>query len=113
MARRFARSRWFLAFVAMLLSLCVLAPVADAATCAVEFDPSHVVAVVETGDTHQDDAGAAHGACSHGHCHHGVKAPTDVSVETAADFGGLRRLLEPDQTLASVSLDGLKRPPRT
>ena len=112
MAPRFARSRWLLAFVAVLLSLCVLTPVADAATCVVEIDPSHVTAIVTAGEAHQDDPGVVHGACSHGHCHHGVKAPGDAADADAVVHAGCGRVRAPVNALVSVTPEGLKRPPR-
>ena len=89
-----------------------VAPIADAATCQPEPPAAH--ALVDHDPAEGDHTGGKdHGICSHGHCHHTSTARAPAVDAFAPSFG------EPplqsgrqDDFRASITPDGLKRPPR-
>ncbi|WP_348685192.1 hypothetical protein [uncultured Brevundimonas sp.] len=89
------------------------APAVDAATCLPEPPAAHAIVDHDQGGGDHSDKGAGHGVCSHGHCHHTTTARANGVDAIAPAFG------EPplesgrqDDFRASITPDGLKRPPR-
>jgi hypothetical protein len=106
---------WAKLIVAMTLVFAAFffAPAVDAATCLPEPPAAH--AVVDHDQSEGDHSGKSggHGICSHGHCHHTSTARGPAVDAFAPSFG------EPplqsgrqDDFRASITPDGLKRPPR-
>ncbi len=89
------------------------APARDAATCKPEPPSSHALVDHNPDDGDHGDPSGSHGICAHGHCHHTSTARAHGVDAIAPAFGEL--LLQSgrhDDVLASVTPDGLKRPPR-
>lgn len=103
------------ALFALMLGLFVAGPLVDAATCGLEGVDSYE-AVLTDGVHSPDDA--SHGtdvahACGHGHCHAFADLPPlgSDSPEPATMAASLS--LPPGLLFASLTPDGLIRPPRT
>ena len=89
------------------------APAVDAATCMPEPPAAHAFVDHNPDDGDHGDPSGSHGICAHGHCHHTSTARTHGVDAIAPTFGEL--LLQSgrhDDVQASVTPDGLKRPPR-
>lgn len=108
-------STWakLIAAVTLLVAAFVVAPMADAATCAPEAPAAHLQADHDPSTGDHTGKGADHGVCAHGHCHHvtGERASTPeiglAGYEARTLHGRLR-----DDVAPSHAPDGLKRPPR-
>lgn len=120
MDRRETNVRGLLALVAMLFAVFVIVPIADAATCGAELSVAAAEHLGETFDIDShDDAGGdhapgpSHGPCAHGHCHH---ASTALAAQGDAQDSLVRRgavpAMPPEAQRASLTPDGLERPPR-
>ncbi|MNJ41297.1 hypothetical protein D3C77_362160 [compost metagenome] len=90
-----------------------VAPIADAATCAPEPPVAHTLAAHDPGEGDHRGMGSSHGICAHGHCHHNGTARSDAddSLLLHAHARPVHAFPSNDRP-ASVSPDGLKRPPR-
>lgn len=113
MDRRQARYGLMSALLALILTVFVLIPTADAATCAVEAETSHSAAIMVEDAGDEPVEPVDHAVCSHGHCHHSggamASSPQPESVSPIAVSSLLRPASEP---LASRAPSGLERPPR-
>ncbi|WP_312406394.1 hypothetical protein [Brevundimonas sp.] len=89
------------------------APIADAATCAPEPPAAHASVDHDPRDGDHGDKGGNHGICAHGHCHHTSTARADLTDSPSPSFGEPPALSgRQDDFRASITPDGLKRPPR-
>jgi len=90
-----------------------VAPIAEAATCASELVVAHAAADPHPSDDEPQDPETEHGICAHGHCHHNGSARTDSQDAVLAQhYGRPVHASLPHKVRASISPDGLKRPPR-
>lgn len=90
-----------------------VAPIADAATCMPERPAAdHTLVDHDPSSGDHTSKGADHGLCAHGHCHHTAgRTPAD-DVLALPGYAEPVHALWPNDILASISSDGLKRPPR-
>lgn len=99
--------------VTLVAAVFLVAPIADAATCAPEAPTAHVGIDQDPGDGDQTGLGGDHGLCAHGHCHHNGAARSDVNDSLPMqDHGRPVHAFPLSDFPASTSPDGLKRPPR-
>lgn len=91
----------------------LVAPVADAATCAPEAPVSHTLAAHDPGEGDHNGVDSSHGICAHGHCHHNgtARSAADDSLPIRPHARPVHAFPSNDHP-ASISSDGLKRPPR-
>lgn len=120
MAYAARKSRFFIAFLAMIVAVLVLVPAADALTCASDdlaaSHQSHSEGAHDhVGDAdHDDEAGdGSHGACAHGHVHSnsGWHVGGDVSWASFS-VGRNQPLFVGNDRWSLFSPDSLERPPR-
>ncbi|MBN8529140.1 MAG: hypothetical protein J0M36_07890 [Caulobacterales bacterium] len=106
---------WAKLIVAMTLVFAafVFAPSVDAATCMPELPAAHSSVDHNPEDGDHGDKSGSHGICSHGHCHH-TSAARGPGVDAVAPSFGEPPLQSgrEDDFRASITPDGLKRPPR-
>ncbi|MCV0415233.1 MAG: hypothetical protein K5831_10170 [Brevundimonas sp.] len=102
-----------LAAVTIVFAVFFIVPAVDAAACAPEPPAAHASVDHQPQDGDHGSAGDTHGICSHGHCHHGGSARPETAEALTVGFG--RPPLDAvrhDAFLASITPEGLKRPPR-
>ncbi len=122
MDRRGTNVRGLLALVATLFAVFVLVPIADAATCGGEAGAASAASRAGENPSVEcpDDAGGdyapgvVHGPCAHGHCHHASTglAPQGDEQDDLSPRGSPPAARQ-EAHLASLTPDGLERPPRT
>lgn len=105
---------WMIAaLLALFVTMFVLAPVADAATCAVEAEVSHTSTSISQPDEPTNAPSGDHGLCAHGHCHHsGVALPQPAPMKFSMGHSTAPALKPSNAPSTSHSPNGLKRPPR-
>lgn len=101
-----------LLLVQLVLAVFLVAPMAEAASCTAELSPAHATLVDDNGQGSKSME-KDHAICSHGHCHHTSVTRTTGQISEPVSFG------KPpfdtgwhDDLLASVTPEGLMRPPR-
>lgn len=102
-----------LAAVTIVVAVFFIVPAVDAAACAPEPPAAHASVDHLPQDGDHGSAGDTHGICSHGHCHHGGSARPETAEALTVGLG--RPPLDAarhDAFLASITPEGLKRPPR-
>lgn len=116
MDRTIASFKRLIAALTLVVAVFVAAPVIDAVTCAPE---SPVAAAEHVSSDHgpkggdHGGAGADHAVCAHGHCHHGSSLRGEfIAAETLTLVGASDRPLMADPALASITPEGLMRPPK-
>lgn len=105
-------STWakLIAAVTIVFAAFFFAPAVEAATCMPEPPAAHAVFDHDQGD---GDQGDSHGICPHGHCHHTSTARPNTTDTIAPAFGEPPlQSRQQDDFRASITPDGLKRPPR-
>ncbi|MFC5343344.1 hypothetical protein ACETK8_07310 [Brevundimonas staleyi] len=114
-AMTWSTTTWAKVVVAMtLVFVAFFAPAVDAATCLPEPPAAHAVVDHAQGDGDHSSKTGAHGICLHGHCHHTATA-RGPSYEAVTPSFGEQSLQSgrQDDFPASITPDGLKRPPRS
>lgn len=102
-----------IAAVTLLVAAFIVAPAADAATCAPETPAAHALADHEVTSGDHSEKGSDPGVCAHGHCHHAQGERS--SAEHTFDAGLYAQSSHDrprDDSVATRAVEGLKRPPR-
>ena len=101
------------ALFALFIAIFVLIPTVDAAASAVELEPAHAAASVDSDGDDQPTDADGHAICSHGHCHHGGTTLPSSPQQFAVNTSGAASPLRPSSdALKSRVPSGPKRPPR-
>lgn len=102
-----------IAAVTLLVAAFVVAPAADAATCAPETPAAHALGDHEITSGEHSGKTTDDGVCAHGHCHHaqGERSPGE-HVFDAGLCAQSPHDRPRDDAVATRAVDGLKRPPR-
>lgn len=98
---------------ALAIAAFVVAPSADAASCAPEPPAAHALVDHNPADGDHEGRDGKHGVCVHGHCHHSLALRPEASPASVWFAPVAERLVRIDLLRASSAPDGLKRPPRT
>ncbi len=103
----------------LVIAVFVVAPAADAATCAPDAAIAHQtmdMAHGQNGEHVQDGSKGDHdrmGGEIHGHCHHPGERPSGGDFNIARPQVQASRYILRDDSTVSFASDGLKRPPRS
>lgn len=119
MATAMQKPGFLIALIAMLLAALVIAPAADAYTCATDPFVEHTHEEAADTDSHghelagQSASDGPHGVCAHGHTHAGPGARIDAPILWSPILPGADRPgIGMSDRWAAFSPDALDRPPR-
>lgn len=107
------------AALTLVIAVFVVAPAADAATCAPDAAIAHLamdMAHDQNGEHAQDGSKGDHdrmGGEIHGHCHHPGERQTGGEMTIAKPQAQASRYILRDDSTVSFASDRLKRPPRS
>ena len=113
MFSRFAHHRFFTALIALMISVLVALPAAEAATCGSTFGPACLAMNIDGGDEDNQNAPDSENACFKGACQNaGCTLAKAQTISLCHRHAGAHIVVLTSDPLRSRVPEGLKRPPK-